>query len=234
MHRVWAIGRDQWKLQKTGPPRDKAAGRLLWSPRAGMAPSSRSSRTSSMPGPRARGDGPSESESEHRELDWSPRARGWPLPAAQRESGWELVPARAGMAPTVPPDPSLLRTGPRARGDGPRSCGITAMVSRWSPRARGWPLVGGVGALAHRLVPARAGMAPSAPGAPTAPPPGPRGSTSAFSVSIWSPRAGMAPWRPRPPGGGRPGPRARGWPRRAATPGSRGCLVPARAGKAPR
>ncbi len=176
----------------------------------------------SRPGraPRASGDGPTVLRLAFRLRRCSPRERGWPHHRPLRLVRVLVLPARAGMAPASVTRGSPIRRAPRASGDGPLGLYAWWKQSTCSPRERGWPLVADGGDQVVRVLPARAGMAPSS----TA-----RTSTarSAPRASGDGPRRGAHRGRPR-----RCSPRERGWPVDAGVHRQWDRVLPARAGMA--
>ena len=133
--------------------------RLVFPASAGMA-----RRTNSRPDdrrgvPRERGDGPPSRFHRRCLSGCSPRARGWPGVRRMREDDVGVFPASAGMARTAAASSLGLWRVPRERGDGPDGDAVFRPWAQCSPRARGWPGVGGVSSGASIVFPASAGMA---------------------------------------------------------------------------
>ncbi len=110
--------------------------------------------------PRTRGDGPQAGTFSRTTPTCSPHTRGWPLLLEPHGLVADLLPAHAGMAPTVPVLGSDRVTAPRTRGDGPSQLRVIASGESCSPHTRGWPLTSGNGQATGQLLPAHAGMAP--------------------------------------------------------------------------
>ncbi len=106
--------------------------------RAGMVPTNGWWRAGCRGGPRACGDGPPRLSPLGPAHLWSPRVRGWSLHRLGVDLGPGVVPARAGMVPTLRSTAPSSASGPRACGDGPGGRGSSGSRLMWSPRVRGW------------------------------------------------------------------------------------------------
>ena len=156
-----------------------------------------------------------------RQVDCSPRTRGWSRQPVAPHLGTQLLPAHAGMVPPGQEPFGRVSSAPRARGDGPVGVHETGEKPGCSPRTRGWSHSS---ALAHRkrnLLPAHAGMVPV----------------------NWT-QAGAVRPAPRARGDGPPefaekrfvrtcSPRTRGWSQAHQTADSFQALLPAHAGMVP-
>ncbi len=186
--------------------------------RAGLVPSPSTRWCSAPRGPRACGVGPPAYVDQRAQVRWSPRVRGWSLPAFADASG--------------------AIGGPRACGVGPSAAAAPPASTRWSPRVRGWSRAALLGGEAAVVVPARAGLVPGrssrrrpAASGPRACGVGPSTNSAASPVRAWSPRvrgwspprsgaldrrpvvparAGLVPRCPEPPRAPESGPRACG------------------------
>ncbi len=175
------ICRFRRKLLQRGTAADKHAGQRDCSPRvrgwtptpppavptirllparAGMDPMDKGTSPSGRSAPRACGDGPSVTEAYVLQRYCSPRVRGWTPRQRRRRPRPPLLPARAGMDPTIPFLPRAASPAPRACGDGPQMCRRLGVEPVCSPRVRGWTRVEARGVEAVGLLPARAGMNP--------------------------------------------------------------------------
>ena len=105
---------------------------------AGMVPATKRSRLHLLSAPRARGDGPLAHPGRPRPLPCSPRTRGWSLPALRAEVRFPVLPAHAGMVPSLRSRRAHRPSAPRARGDGPGPSGSVGPARSCSPRTRGW------------------------------------------------------------------------------------------------
>jgi hypothetical protein len=159
--------------------------------------------------PRARGDGPSTGAGRGRRWRCSPRTRGWSPGQNGQPRLSPVLPAHAGMVPSLRCSLSSFWRAPRARGDGPR-CPPSEPLNTWcSPRTRGWSHLPAPGDVEHRVLPAHAGMVPAAArrpplgaGAPRARGDGPSSARRAPSSAACSPRTrGWSPGahQPAPP-----------------------------------
>ena len=111
--------------------------------------------------PRARGDGPPQRAAQRVVVQCSPRSRGWSRLRTERDARDLVLPALAGMVPSVTGGRPSSSSAPRARGDGPRVRRLGA-ISLWcSPRSRGWSRRDGRRRDPGRVLPALAGMVPS-------------------------------------------------------------------------
>ncbi len=128
---------------------------------AGVVLRVRPDRGSRCCGPRARGGGPAAAYGALTGDAWSPRTRGWSSAGTIPAAVAAVVPAHAGVVPSTPSQPSSPRCGPRARGGGPHVGIVTATMSGWSPRTRGWPRVEPRCLRLVIVVPAHAGVVPS-------------------------------------------------------------------------
>ena len=173
------------------------------------------------PAPRARGDGPLSGGANHTRRDCSPRTRGWSLPPGDPRGQQTLLPAHAGMVPSVSCSWTPPVAAPRARGDGPGDGGPARAPHGCSPRPQGWShqLAGGVQRVG--LLPAHAGMVP---------PP-----TPATRARWTAPRArGDGPcWRRVRTWCLPYSPRTRGWSHLGHRNAGPGALLPAHAGMVP-
>ena len=88
--------------------------------------------------PRARGDGPGVEPPADRQVQASPRTRGWTFEVAGRDVPSGGFPAHAGMDPFARHAGRMRSRLPRARGDGPQTVRRAASVALASPRTRGW------------------------------------------------------------------------------------------------
>ena len=106
---------------------------------AGMAPASSTPAWSWVAIPRARGDGPLETNSDLTADSCSPRLQGWSLHLPVHDSPARLLPVPAGMVPWRPWWAAWRRSAPCTRGDGPPLRGAVRPVpSLLRPRPRGW------------------------------------------------------------------------------------------------
>ncbi len=131
-----------------------------------------------------------------------------------------VLPARAGMAPRPAARRRRRGRAPRASGDGPRPTGPPGEPMPCSPRERGWPQRCRDPRHCDRVLPARAGMAPSA--------------CTCGGSSRRAPRAsGDGPGAdPHFDGIQTCSPRERGWPHREVLRAHHEQVLPARAGMA--
>ncbi len=128
---IWSPRARGWS-PRTGPL--DPATRLVPA-RAGMVPWRPTLRPVPSAGPRARGDGPQAEALALAVRAWSPRARGWSHGCAPVCGSPRLVPARAGMVPSMRSRVISAWSGPRARGDGPGPGRHLTSGPGWSPRA---------------------------------------------------------------------------------------------------
>ena len=105
--------------------------------------------------PRTRGDGPTTEGCHCCSVSCSPHARGWSRVGVDAGGFGDLLPARAGMVPSLPGSSPRSPTAPRTRGDGPYVRELVDAGHFCSPHARVWPHRSGVGRLLPDLLPAR-------------------------------------------------------------------------------
>ena len=150
-----------------------------------------------------------------------PRERGWSQFQQWQSYSLAVSPARAGMVRAGVEHLHLVRSFPRASGDGPLTAKAWRLKTRFPPRERGWSLDHVGPALAAPVSPARAGMVPWPRRRPS---PGSR-----------FPRAsGDGPWRRRSrPATLRFPPRERGWSPGVGLGEAEPLVSPARAGMVP-
>ncbi|AIS02458.1 putative secreted protein (plasmid) [Streptomyces glaucescens] len=165
---------------------------------AGMVRGDRCPRAVLPAAPRARGDGPWPLASSSSWMSCSPRPRGWSHRVAVGRSGYDLLPAPAGMVPTAGARSTCRSPAPRARGDGPDRRGFEETAQNCSPRPRGWSSDPAVRRAQGQLLPAPAGMVPPPQRAPLPPP------------RLLPAPAGMVPRAPARRSGADPAPLARG------------------------
>ncbi len=189
---------------------------------AGVVPVRTASRRGTSSGPRARGGGPHVGIVTATMSGWSPRTRGWSLPVGRVDVLGQVVPAHAGVVPPSGSSFGPRSGGPRARGGGPLLDDRLASVMWWSPRTRGWSLLGVVAQRRPEVVPAHAGVVPMNKQLKTVGPGDPRA------------RGGGPGICPGGGGGGAWSPRTRGWSQGVAAAGPRPGVVPAHAGVVPR
>jgi hypothetical protein len=152
---------------------------------------------------------------------FSPRRRGWSLSAVREGEPMTVLPAQAGVVPSLYRRPSTPTSSPRAGGGGPADGTFATGDPQFSPRRRGWSQDAGRAAHPREVLPAQAGVVP-APSAATV-------------CRRRSPRAG---------GGGPVGhgggvvlvafsPRRRGWSLAGHAGPDQGHVLPAQAGVVP-
>ncbi len=136
--------------------------------RAGMVPTALQSIPAPDRFPRASGDGPSITGDKIQAGTFPPRERGWSPASPTLLPSCLVSPARAGMVPNRARCARSTWSFPRASGDGPLSTALSALVTWFPPRERGWSPRAAQVASAARVSPARAGMVPPqcAPGSP--------------------------------------------------------------------
>ncbi len=127
---------------------------------AGMVPWARPSSGRSRSAPRARGDGPLITSRGREATQCSPRPRGWSQGVEQRRDEADVLPAPAGMVPGPAGPRPEVGSAPRARGDGPATSSTAPMLSRCSPRPRGWSRAVTPITANDVVLPAPAGMVP--------------------------------------------------------------------------
>ncbi len=89
-----------------------------------------------------------------------PRACGGGPGLRREPPGRQVVPAHAGVVPQVLHSDRRRDRGPRACGGGPALSDSRYGQLKWSPRVRGWSLLGVGGDLGNLVVPAHAGVVP--------------------------------------------------------------------------
>ena len=184
---------------------------------AGMVPDRSPPPCSSACAPRARGDGPGDTETVVPRAPCSPRTRGWSPWSCESKKPRRVLPAHAGMVPL-----SFHRS---------------YKSYRCSPRTRGWSPQAARLDEASRVLPAHAGMVPAGrrsptprAGAPRARGDGPRRAAFADTTGGCSPRT--RGWSLM----GRASlcsPRTRGWSRRGLPAQAAPRVLPAHAGMVP-
>ncbi len=189
--------------------------------RAGMVPIASDHAIGCGRVPRASGDGPY-SGYLSADIDvCSPRERGWSLRLLLSASkGW-VFPARAGMVPPNILSPESSFCVPRASGDGPPARTKDEVLSRCSPRERGWSSRPPSTVDAKHVFPARAGMVPE--------------SSRQRGKGLGVPRASGdgPPIRAHQSVGPACSPRERGWSHDSEGPARGEVVFPARAGMVP-
>src|SRR5690606_8812125 len=93
----------------------------------------------------------------------SPRTRGWSPAHLLRDLVRPVLPAHAGMVPSISAVQRPGQRAPRARGDGPPARRAPGGVGSCSPRTRGWSPVQVFADLGESVLPACAGMVPDLP-----------------------------------------------------------------------
>ncbi len=186
-----------------------------------MAPGVRVDAPDGGPAPRTHGDGPLGLVDDITPDGCSPHARGWPPRSSPPSPSSNLLPARAGMAPSRASALVIGGTAPRTRGDGPVTRVQLSPLWLCSPHARGWPPRRDPDGLDQELLPARAGMAPTCTVRPRRTDSAPRTRGDGPGTLLLHPR--------------RPdcSPHARGWSRRKAPAVVCLQLLTARAGMVP-
>ncbi len=129
--------------------------------RAGMVPGSTHWLAALPRAPRSRGDGPVSVNTGGGGSKCSPLARGWSQRDREPVPLERVLPARAGMVPSVPAARRPSHRAPRSRGDGPGLCSPHSCRQWCSPLARGWSRLARHARDRELVLPARAGMVPS-------------------------------------------------------------------------
>ena len=162
---------------------------------AGMFPAPADARSPSTCGPRACGDVPLRSGCTGAEEWWSPRMRGCSRIRQPDQMGVAVVPAHAGMFPSVSICKRSCTRGPRACGDVPVPRLAVGAHRLWSPRMRGCSLKRLHEGQLFKVVPAHAGMFPAARDTPIFLASGPRACGDVPKLDLitfyyvkWSPR----------------------------------------------
>ena len=130
---------------------------------AGMVPPGAGTRPFARRAPRARGDGPEQENTPTATCRCSPRTRGWSHGVDHAHLSRSVLPAHAGMVPTIATGVTATSCAPRARGDGPQPACPRGTLARCSPRTRGWSFPAPSGNSSRPVLPAHAGMVPKQP-----------------------------------------------------------------------
>ncbi len=121
------------------PPHDYHGHRHRLLPaRAGMVPQGSARGSASPAAPRTRGDSPVRDFQRAQHWTCSPHARGWSHHRDRHTELPGLLPARAGMVPSLSSGSTRRAPAPRMRGDGPLGVIHDSTKFSCSPRTRGW------------------------------------------------------------------------------------------------
>ncbi len=128
---------------------------------AGMVPTPGTDQGHRSRAPRTRGDGPAGPLSLGLVGRCSPHPRGWSQQIQAREEAARVLPAPAGMVPSMGTAGTWVASAPRTRGDGPKGSRGLHSLLRCSPHPRGWSPLGRALIAKTSVLPAPVGMVPS-------------------------------------------------------------------------